>query len=562
MNKSHKLMIALLVVVLCAVVLPVVASDMCNQCKENPEKCKMTLGDKCENPECQAEHSQKTIEKKIIVLNPDDNRGFLGVYTVTKDGGVVIEQIVPESPAEKAGLAEGMVIKVIKGAKISTKEELVEVLKNTKPKDTVAVVVKSDSKEKTVQVVLGEAPKSEHQKYKIWINPGEFESEEMEMPISWIMKETECPKCGHKMEMKTGEMKIKVMGKCPECGMEDMDLEMCPHCNKKMEPCMPDMPKMGEMPMIPEIPMTAPRGFIGVVTEEDDGQLVIMSVVPKSPAEKAGLQKGDIISEINSITISTPQELIDVLKTTKPGDVAHLKIVSGASSKMVDVTLATPPQVPQPMKMEMKKIRIGRKHAKPGRGAGYFGPGVTMFKYDRLNAMFARHGLDTLKNRQFVFGGGGWGQVGRVRLGGYGLGGGLTVDNDTVSVDVSYGVGFFEVGYALINAKHFMLTPLLGIGGCGLDMKISKLHPITNIDSLLSDPGGKIQVSKGGFAMYPGLAIDIPISFVGLSLKGGYIWSPMMSAWTQEGSAIKTNDPEVNLSGPFASLGIMFGGGK
>lgn len=499
MTKSHKLIVALLILTLTAIIMPVAAGDM-YECKENPEKCTITTGGICYDPEGYLDAdppqgSHKTIEKKIIVLNPDDNRGFLGVYAVTKDGGVAIEQVIPESPAEKAGLTEGMIITVIKGTKISTKEELVEVLKNTKPKDTIAVAVKSDGKEKTVQVVLGEAPPLEKQEYKIWVNPGEFEHEDMEMPF------------------------------------------------------MPGMMPRQEM-----------RGFIGVVTEEDNDQLVIMSVVPKSPAEKAGLQKGDIISEINSIAISTPQELIDVLKTTKPGDVAHLQIVSGASSKMVDVILATPPQAPQPMKM--KRIRIGRKHAKPGRGAGYFGPGVTMFKYDRLNAMFARHGLDTLKNRQFVFGGGGWGQVGRVRLGGYGLGGGLTVDNDTVSVDVSYGVGFFEVGYALINAKHFMLTPLLGIGGCGLDMKISKLHPITNIDSLLSDPGGKIQVSKGGFAMYPGLAIDIPISFVGLSLKGGYIWSPMMSAWTQEGSAIKTNDPEVNLSGPFASLGIMFGGGK
>lgn len=434
MFKSQKILLALLVIAISAVFVSVGAQEMCDECKKNPEKCKIAQGEKCENPQCGHEAEKKEIKMEL--------------------------------------------------------------------------------------------------KY----------GDDEEMPMMCMMKKMKCPQCGCEMECKM-EMPM------PGCKMGDMKT-MMPGCGGQRpmmtKPEMPDMPEM--------------RGFIGIVTEEQDGKLVIKNVVPSSPAEKDGLQPGDIVVSVNDIITNTPEQLVDILKTTKPGDVAHLKIISAGQEKMAHITLAARPgQSPMPMKK--MRIKMHRRHSQAGRGAGYFGPGVTMFKFGELNTLFASRGFDTINNRQFTFGGGGWGQSGRVRLGGYGMGGGKTLVNDSVSVEVGYGVGFFEVGYSLINARHFMLTPLLGIGGGGLGMKIIARYPPASVDSLLSYPGGQSQISMGGLAMYPGLAIDIPISFVGLSLKGGYIWSPINSGWTHEGfGAIR--GPNINLNGPFASLGIMFGGGK
>jgi membrane-associated protease RseP (regulator of RpoE activity) len=533
MVKSHKLIIALLIVSISAIAIPVLAQEMCDKCKANPENCKLTVGEKCEDPEgCQdiakMEGDNKTVEKKIIVLTPDENRGFLGVYAETKDGGVVVEKVVPESPADKAGIVDGMVITVIKGNKVKTKEELINVLKDTKPEDTVSVVVKSDGKEKTLKVVLAKVPKTEAKEMKIKIKCDECEDEDIEMPMmSMMMPEMTCPKCGHKMQMEMPKMKMK----------------------------MKTIPEMPEMPMMPR--PAEMRGFIGVVTEEDDGQLVIEQVVTGSPAENAGLKEDDIISSINDVLVTTPTELVEVLKTTHPGDVAHLKIMSGGTEKMVDVVLGTPPQP----KMPQMKMKIGGRRAKHGRGAGYFGPGFSMFNYDDLNSMFALHSLGQVEEEQFVFSGGGWGQVGRVRLGGFGMGGSQNISNADVNVEVGYGAGFFELGYSVVNAKHFMFTPLLGIGGGGLSLKITALDNPTNLDSLLCYPGGVAKVSKGGLVMYPGLAIDIPFGVAGISLKGGYMWSPMTSAWTMEEFG-NVYGPDIKLNGPFITLGIMFGGGK
>ncbi|MBS4016522.1 MAG: PDZ domain-containing protein [Candidatus Latescibacteria bacterium] len=529
MTKSHKLLVALLILTLSAIILPVAAGDMCDECKKNPEKCNLATGGICDNPEGCSDISnpqpdKKTIAKKVVVLSPDDNRGFLGVYAQTEDAGVVIEQVISESPAEKAGITKGMIITAVKGNKIKTREELIDLLKNTSPGDTVLVTVKSDGKEKSTKVVLDKAPKAE--------------SREIEIQAKW-------DDCIHQ-DMKT------IMGKHEECQKHSMKMNM------KMTPsdCKMHCPMM----KMPEAPHLEVRGFIGIATEEDKGKLVITRVIPESPAEKEGLKPGDIILQINDIAVAKPGQLVEVLKTTKPGDIAHLKINSAGLEKMMHIKLApSPAQAKMPMR-EMK-YRTPRRYTKPGRGAVYFGPGVTMFKYGELNALFANQGFDAINSRQFTFGGGGWGQTGRVRLGGHGMGGGQTLVNDSVSVEVGYGVGFFEIGYSLINAKHFIFTPMLGIGGGGLGMKIIARYPPASIDSLLSYPGGQSQVSMGGLAMYPGLAIDIPISFVGLSLKGGYIWSPISSGWIHEGfGAIR--GPDINLSGPFASFGIMFGGGK
>jgi len=47
-----------------------------------------------------------------------------------------------------------------------------------------------------------------------------------------------------------------------------------------------------------------PRPWLGVFTAESDGDVVVMNVSDNSPADKAGLQRGDIISDIRDQQIS------------------------------------------------------------------------------------------------------------------------------------------------------------------------------------------------------------------------------------------------------------------
>lgn len=70
-----------------------------------------------------------------------------------------------------------------------------------------------------------------------------------------------------------------------------------------------------------------------------DGAL-IGAVQEGSPAEKAGIQRGDIILEYNKTAIKTPEDLQNLVKASKIGDKAILLIHRDGKSQYVTVTIA------------------------------------------------------------------------------------------------------------------------------------------------------------------------------------------------------------------------------
>jgi serine protease Do len=65
----------------------------------------------------------------------------------------------------------------------------------------------------------------------------------------------------------------------------------------------------------------------------------ISDIVAGSPAEKAGLQKGDIITKIGDVSIDETHSFINALFTYKPGDVVNLDVVRNGQHLQVQVTL-------------------------------------------------------------------------------------------------------------------------------------------------------------------------------------------------------------------------------
>lgn len=66
------------------------------------------------------------------------------------------------------------------------------------------------------------------------------------------------------------------------------------------------------------------RPYLGVKTEKDKKGIRIEEVVPGSPAEKAGLQKGDIITKIDEKTVGTPEEFLSAVSELKPDEKAKI----------------------------------------------------------------------------------------------------------------------------------------------------------------------------------------------------------------------------------------------
>jgi membrane-associated protease RseP (regulator of RpoE activity) len=84
--------------------------------------------------------------------------------------------------------------------------------------------------------------------------------------------------------------------------------------------------------------------WLGVqIAQSTDGP-TIASVIADSPAEKAGLKRGDVIKAIDGTSVSDVQAVRDALKDKNPGDTVKVSITRDGNAQDVTVTLEAPPE--------------------------------------------------------------------------------------------------------------------------------------------------------------------------------------------------------------------------
>ncbi len=100
------------------------------------------------------------------------SRGYMGIrlgdvtpdiakqFNVPDVSGAMVESVEPGSPAEKAGLKAGDVIRTYNGKTVSSLTGLQSMVANTNPDTTVSVGILRDGKAETVKMTLGEQPAS------------------------------------------------------------------------------------------------------------------------------------------------------------------------------------------------------------------------------------------------------------------------------------------------------------------------------------------------------------------------------------------------------------------
>ena len=81
--------------------------------------------------------------------------------------------------------------------------------------------------------------------------------------------------------------------------------------------------------------------YLGVNTEKTDGGVKITSVSKESPAEKAGLQAGDIIYKIDDTKIETTEGLSETIRAKKDGEKVKVYFMRGGKKKEEKAVLGT-----------------------------------------------------------------------------------------------------------------------------------------------------------------------------------------------------------------------------
>ncbi|MGL5255016.1 MAG: Do family serine endopeptidase [Brevinema sp.] len=97
------------------------------------------------------------------------------------------------------------------------------------------------------------------------------------------------------------------------------------------------------------------RGYLGLVPQSLDSVtrrslrldekegVLISSLEPKGPAEKAGLRQGDIITKVDGVTVSSPPDLTSIVASKAPRSSVELEVVRNGNRQKLIITLGVRP---------------------------------------------------------------------------------------------------------------------------------------------------------------------------------------------------------------------------
>ncbi len=176
-----------------------------------------------------------------------------------------------------------------------------------------------------------------------------------------------------------------------------------------------------------------------------------------------------------------------------------------------------------------------------------------------------------------LIGGTGKGIIEGFSVGGWGGGFFKEANGDSSKAVLGYGMGYADFGYHFNIANILLVGPSLQLGGGGMGLHIGKFSS----GGGFGDPDGgggsgddffdddeSYDVGKGFVAV--GASADVTLLFPmnerktaygGITLKGGYLYPVYESDWWDEdGASIPKEDVNFSMTGPYASIGVVFGG--
>jgi putative serine protease PepD len=96
---------------------------------------------------------------------------------------------------------------------------------------------------------------------------------------------------------------------------------------------------------------TVKHAYLGLqTTQSPSGSGArIDDATPGGPAERAGLQAGDVVTKVDGKTITSPDDVAAAIADDAPGDKVEVEVQRGGSKQSIEVTLGQrPEQVPSP----------------------------------------------------------------------------------------------------------------------------------------------------------------------------------------------------------------------
>ncbi len=234
------------------------------------------------------------------VMLQDINPSMAKALQMGERSGVLIIEVVDNSPADEAGLTDGDVILEFNGEALDGPADLTAAMQGTEPGDKVKLLVLHDGDRKKIKIEVGEKEADEdrglafkHPRLKMW-------------------KSQDDDAMGFLKRMHFAREDRGFLG----VSLADLSNQLGEYFNVKN----------GEGALISEV-------------HED------------SPAAQAGLKAGDVVIKLDDRDITSTESMLDAMSDTKPQDTVVLKVVRKGKQKSFKVTLDKMPdnEFPQAM---------------------------------------------------------------------------------------------------------------------------------------------------------------------------------------------------------------------
>lgn len=232
------------------------------------------------------------------------------------------------------------------------------------------------------------------------------------------------------------------------------------------------------------------------------------------------------------------------------------RLATGASAVLISAALTVVPVAAQP----------ARPNDSGWAGKWVFVVGSQTLDLDELNARAAEAGFSPFSHRLLSLGGGGWAVRDRFVIGGNGHA--LIAGDEAggaLRASLAGGYGQLDVGYQVVRAGAFTLTPTVGVGAGGMSLGLSETAGPSSFDDFLVDPSAGSQVSNWGFVLDGALSADVSFRLSDPATDGGREGG--MTAGVRVGYALSPADwnwVEVSDGPDFAVTGVylrvMLGG--
>ena len=291
------------------------------------------------------------VDGENIGKGPKPCSAYLGIVGVNVGGKPRVTQILPDSPAAKAGLLPGDVVRSAGGQPIAEFDQLLDWLRERKPGEKVCLQIERGADTRDFEFALTGRPGAPDAP-PVWLGVS-GETDEERAVLTQVIDDGPAGKAG----LQVGDAIVAVDDK-PAAGFDQViELVRGHQAGDKIKLKTIRGQQAREVEVTLELrpgqpaPAAKPAPsdvFLGIQGEDVAGGAKLTRITEGGPAEKAGLQEGDIVQAVAGKPIANYAALADQISARKVGEDMPLTVRRESGTLELVATLELRPGANRP----------------------------------------------------------------------------------------------------------------------------------------------------------------------------------------------------------------------